>query len=78
MDDWIPVDPDNKLLPPWGLSEYEPWKILLMKAWIKEKGSIKAVFEAEPYEFIDAFGFPGYRAISIQKEIQYLNTTSRL
>lgn len=78
MDDWIPVDPDNKLLPPWGLSEKEPWKLLLMKAWIKEKGSIKAVLEAEPYEFIDAFGFPGYRAISIHKEIDYLTTTSRL
>lgn len=48
MDDTIPVDPDTRL-PPWGLSEFEPWKILVMKAWLKEKGSIAAMVNAEPY-----------------------------
>lgn len=75
MDDWIPVEPDTRL-PPWGLSEKEPWKIILMKAWIKEKKGIQGVLNAEPYEFIEAFGFPGYRAISIQKEINHIATSN--
>ena len=48
MDDMIPVDPESRLLP-WGLSEKEPGKIILMKAWLKEKGSIQAMMNAEPY-----------------------------
>lgn len=47
-----------------------------MKAWLKEKRSIEAVLNADPYEFIDAFGFPGYRAISIQKEISHIATSN--
>lgn len=43
-----------------------------MKAWLKEKGSIRGILNAEPYEFIEAFGFPGYRAISIAKEIKHI------
>lgn len=75
MDDWIPVDPVTRL-PPWGLSEKEPWKIILMKAWLKEKKTIQAMIHAEPYEFINAFGFPGYRAISIKKEMEHIAVSS--
>jgi hypothetical protein len=66
MDDTVPVD-SNTRLPLWGVPISQPWKLLLMKAWIKEKKSVKAVQDAEPYEFIDAFGMSGYKAISIQK-----------
>jgi hypothetical protein len=38
-----------------------------MKAWIKEKGSLEAVIDSQPFEFIEAFGLPGYRALSIKK-----------
>ena len=62
-----------KQLPLWGLSIKEPWKLIIMKAWIKEKGSIEAVEKAEPYEFIEAFGFSGYRALSIKKEVEHLH-----
>jgi hypothetical protein len=75
MDDVIPVDPETRL-PPWGLREQEPWKIILMKAWLKEKRSISGIINAEPYEFIEAFGFPGYRAIAIQKEINKIATSN--
>jgi len=34
IDDVIPVSSDL-LHPIWGLSINEPWKLLLMKAWIK-------------------------------------------
>ena len=68
MDDYIPVE-GKKRLPIWGINIKEPWKLLLMKAWLKEKKSIEAVLKAKPYEFIDAFGLPGYRALSIKKEI---------
>ena len=44
----IPVDVETRM-PLWGLNISEPWKLLLMKAWIKEKKSVKAVIEAEPY-----------------------------
>lgn len=43
-----------------------------MKAWLKEKRGIEGVVKAEPYEFIEAFGLPGYRAISIKKELNHL------
>lgn len=66
IDDTIPVT-GKKELPMWGLSVKEPWKIILMKAWIKEKRGIQGVIKAEPYEFIEAFGLPGYRALSIKK-----------
>jgi len=72
VDDFIPIVGAKKL-PLWGLSKNEPWKIIIMKAWIKEKGGIEAVERAEPYEFIEAFGLPGYRALSIKKEVDHLH-----
>jgi hypothetical protein len=39
IDDFIPTVGVKKL-PLWGLSIKEPWKIIIMKAWIKEKGGI--------------------------------------
>lgn len=45
IDDFIPIV-GNKKLPLWGLSLKEPWKIIIMKAWIKEKGGIEAVERA--------------------------------
>ena len=75
MDDIIPVDPVTKL-PTWGMSVREPWKLVLMKAWLKEKKTVSALVSAEPYEFIEAFGFPGYRAIAIQKEINHIAVSS--
>lgn len=39
VDDSIPVDSDDQE-PLWGLRLEEPWKLILMKAWIKEKGGI--------------------------------------
>lgn len=66
IDDTIPVS-GPKQLPLWGLNLKEPWKIIIMKAWLKEKGGIEGVKNAKPYEFIDAFGLPGYRALSIKK-----------
>ena len=66
IDDLIPVV-GNKQLPAWGLSLKEPWKLILMKAWLKEKRGILGVIRAQPYEFIEAFGLPGYRALSIKK-----------
>ena len=53
-----------KKLPLWGLNIKEPWKLILMKAWMKEN--------AKPYEFIEAFGSTGYKAVSIKKEVDYL------
>lgn len=74
MDDLIPVDPETRM-PPWGLTEMEPWKIILMKAWLKEKKTISALMESPPYEFIEAFGFPGYRALAVQKEMNNLSVS---
>ena len=48
MDDLIPVDPETKM-PPWGMSIRQPWKLVLMKAWLKEKKTISALVSAEPY-----------------------------
>ena len=39
IDDLIPVV-GNKQLPAWGLNIKEPWKLILMKAWLKEKRGI--------------------------------------
>lgn len=39
---------------------------------MKEKGGIKGVENAKPYEFIEAFGSTGYKAVSIKKEVDYL------
>lgn len=72
IDDFIPTV-GVKQYPLWGLNIKEPWKLIIMKAWIKEKGSIKAVEEAEPYEFIEAFGVAGYRALSIKKEVEHVH-----
>jgi hypothetical protein len=66
VDDWIPVE-GHEQIPMWGLSINEPWKLILMKAWIKEKGSLEAVLAAQPFEFIEAFGPPGYRALVLKK-----------
>lgn len=46
-----------------------------MKAWIKEKKSIRAVLEAGPFEFLEAFGMPGYRTLSLKKEMKFLVTS---
>jgi len=43
-----------------------------MKAWLKEKRSITGVINAEPYEFIEAFGFPGYKTIALQKDVGHI------
>jgi hypothetical protein len=45
IDDYIPVIGRSKT-PIWGLSLKEPWKIILMKAWIKEKRGIEGVIAA--------------------------------
>ena len=74
IDDLIPVV-GSKRVPAWGLSLKEPWKLILMKAWLKEKRGIEGVLKAEPYEFIEAFGLPGYRAISIKKELNFLRVS---
>lgn len=71
IDDFIPVVGVKKL-PLWGLNIKEPWKLIIMKAWMKEKGGIKGVENAQPYEFIEAFGSTGYKAVSIKKEVDYL------
>jgi hypothetical protein len=60
-------------MPLWGLTLKEPWKIIIMKAWLKEKQGIEGVIRAQPYEFIEAFGLPGYRAMSIKKEITFIS-----
>ncbi len=46
-----------------------------MKAWIKEKKGVEGVIRAQPYEFIEAFGLPGYRAMSIKKEAQFIENS---
>jgi hypothetical protein len=74
IDDLIPVV-GNKQLPAWGLNLKEPWKLILMKAWLKEKRGILGVIRAQPYEFIEAFGLPGYRALSIKKELNFLKVS---
>ena len=74
VDDWIPVVGKNQT-PIWGLSIKEPWKLVLLKAWLKEKGSIKEVLNAEPFEFMNYFGLLGYRALSIVKEVHFLNVS---
>lgn len=51
IDDLIPVI-GAKQQPIWGLSLKEPWKMIIMKAWIKEKRGIEGVIRAQPYEFI--------------------------
>jgi hypothetical protein len=43
-----------------------------LKAWIKEKGGIGGVLHAQPYEFLYAFGLPGYSVKNIQKELEFL------
>jgi hypothetical protein len=45
MDDLIPVV-GSKQLPAWGLSLKEPWKLILLKAWLKEKRGIEGVVRA--------------------------------
>lgn len=45
IDDVIPVV-GNKQVPAWGLSIKEPWKLILMKAWLKEKRGIEGVVKA--------------------------------
>jgi hypothetical protein len=74
IDDRIPVF-GPKQQPLWGLNLKEPWKIIIMKAWLKEKRSIEGVVRAQPYEFIEAFGLPGYRALSIKKEMNFLRVS---
>lgn len=74
VDDVIPVQ-GSRQMPLWGLTLKEPWKIIIMKAWLKEKKGIDGVRKAEPYEFIEAFGLPGYRALSIKKEVNFLRVS---
>ena len=71
VDDWIPVD-GYKQLPIWGLDIQYPWQIILLKAWIKEKGSLDNVIRAEPFEFIHAFGLPAYKVSNFKKELDFI------
>ena len=41
--------------------------LLLMKAWIKEKDGLVNVTNAEPFEFLDAFGEPHYSLKNMKK-----------
>ncbi len=66
IDDIIPVDGRHQE-PIWGLSYNCPWELLLLKAWIKEKGGLGGVFRAQPGEFLHAFGLPGYSVKNIRK-----------
>ena len=66
MDDEIPVD-SHKQLPIWGLDLRYPHEILLLKAWIKEKGSLSEVIRANPFEFLHAFGLPAYKVSNFKK-----------
>jgi hypothetical protein len=44
INDLIPyINQGMDNIPLYGFYENQPWKLLLMKAWIKEKGSIEAV-----------------------------------
>ena len=43
-----------------------------MKAWIKEKGGLGGLMQAEPGEFLYAFGLPGYSVKNIRKELEFL------
>ena len=66
IDDLIPVHPKTRQ-PFWGLSIKYPWQLLLLKAWIKEKGSWESMNNAKPFEFLDAFGFPLYKTYNFKK-----------
>lgn len=72
IDDMIPVD-SVKQNPIWGLDIRYPWEAILLKAWIKEKGSLENVMKAEPFEFIHAFGLPAYKVSNFKKEIEFIN-----
>ena len=71
IDDEIPVD-CVKQFPLWGLSIDCPWQIVLMKAWIKEKGGLEGVKRAEPFEFMDAFGLPAYKVSNFKKDLDFI------
>eukprot|EP00919_Chromeraceae_sp_WS-2016_P070359 GHVR01166812.1.p2 GENE.GHVR01166812.1~~GHVR01166812.1.p2 ORF type:complete len:103 (-),score=3.89 GHVR01166812.1:1383-1691(-) len=66
IDDIIPTQ-GIKQLPLWGISYYKPWEVLLMKIWLKEKRGFQGVENSRPFEFIEAFGMPGYRVFSFNK-----------
>lgn len=70
IDDVIPVE-GPKEVPLYNLSYRRPWEILLMKAWFKEKGGVHSAHNAEPFEFLRAFGMPGYRVIQYKRDFEF-------
>ena len=66
IDDVIPVKKKSKE-PLWGLSKKYPWQLLLLKAWLKEKRTWEKFEEAEPFEFLDAFGLRAYKTYNFKK-----------
>jgi hypothetical protein len=52
VDDSIPVDSEDQE-PLWGLRTEEPWKLILMKAWIKEKDGIENVIKEITFKIIN-------------------------
>ena len=47
-----------------------------MKAWLKEKKGMEGVMNAKPFEFINCFGLPGYKATAIMKEVNFLTNST--
>lgn len=74
-DDLVPIDKVTKR-PMFDLNPKYPWQLLLLKIWLKEKSTMGEVNQADPFEFLDAFGLPSYSGYNFKKEHNYLKNDS--